>query len=163
MTRRIALAVLVAGMMAVPAQAHDGGDHHGGKSHHRSFAVHGTLVSQALAANDDGTYSGDVVIEAKHWNRHARHGADMESGSEQKTFTLDHAKVRFHVTDKTPANGKVDEDDLVAGDRVLLAGKSGHRCDKHFAGSRREGGSKKIRWAAFADPKTDDAKDSKRR
>lgn len=124
--------------------------------------MHGTVVSQTLAKNDDGTYSGDVVIEAKQWNRRARHGADMDSGSEQKTFALDHAKVRFNVSDKEPADGKVDEGDVVAGDRVLLAGKSDRtrqRCNHDGVAA----GGSKVRFAAFADPKTDDSTETKRR
>jgi hypothetical protein len=142
--KRIALAVaLAAGAVAVPAaQAHnDGsahghsGNQHGAKSHkcraHRvGFVVRGTVVSQTLARNDDGTYSGDVVVQVTRANHHAR----AQSGDPQPhTYTLDHAKARFHVSDQQAADGTVDQSDVVAGDRVELAGKVTKlhkRCDQ---------------------------------
>jgi hypothetical protein len=193
--RRIALAgALVAGVVAVPAaQAHHGQDGRSGdvhqqhsgwhhhRGHHRVWFAAGTVVSQTLAKNDDGTYSGDVTIEAKRWDRRRakhREGASDEQTTEQKTFTLDHARAKFHVSDTEPADGKIDESDVVAGDRVLLAGKSVRhgQCDGHdshgkvraahhdMSGDSGDSGkASRIRWALFADPKTDEAKGSKRR
>ncbi|MEA2466200.1 MAG: hypothetical protein QOJ57_326 [Thermoleophilaceae bacterium] len=175
--RRTGLALaLAAALVAAPAQAHDGSDgqrdgghrgdgqrHHGGKSHHRFWAVRGTVVSHTLAKNDDGTYSGEVTVAAKQWNRRARHSSGFsgsdDAQTEQRTYTLDHAQVRFKVSDKS-GDGETDATDVVAGDRVLLAGKSGRRCGKHGTGTA---DPTKVRWAAFADPKTEEKAGAKRR
>jgi hypothetical protein len=77
--------------------------------------------------------------------------------TQQRTFTLDHAKVRFHVSDT--GDGTIDEHDVVAGDRVLLAGKSDRsrrRCDHN--GDTTSAGTTAVRWAAFADPKSETTK-----
>lgn len=126
--------------------------------------MRGTVVSHTLTKNDDGTYSGDVTVEAKQWNRRARHGADFDGSNdatEQKTYTLDHATVRFKVSDKS-GDGETDATDVVAGDRVLLAGKSGRRCGQH-KNATGTGDATKVRWAAFADPKTEEKAGAKRR
>jgi hypothetical protein len=167
--RRIALAgALVAAVAAVPAQAHDGrgdgnrqgsGNHHangqrsGAGSHkcrpHRvGWVVRGTVVSQALTRNDDGSYSGDVVVQVRRANRHARGEAAQP---QPKTYTLDHAKARFRVSDQAPADGTVDQTDVVAGDRVQLAGKVTKlrkRCD-HTGFTA----TTTVRRAVFHDPR----------
>jgi hypothetical protein len=139
--RRIAFAaVLAAAAVAMPAQANNGQANNGHANqqagshrctpHKVAWLVRGTVVTQALTPNDDGTYSGDVVVTVKRTNRHAR----AETADPQpKTYTLDHARVRFGVSDQEPADGTVDQGDVVAGDRVQLRGKITklrRRCDQ---------------------------------
>lgn len=99
------------------------------KTHKLGWVVRGTLVSQALTKNTDGTYSGTVNIDVKGTNHHAK----AEKGKTNAQYTLDHAKVTFGVTDQPPGDGTVDQTDLVAGDQVKLIGKITalpHRCDQ---------------------------------
>lgn len=169
--KRIALATALAcGAVAVPAaQAHNDGNTHAQngqntsnaqtgnrhaagshkcKPHKVGFVVGGTVVSQTLTQNDDGTYSGDVVVQVKRTNHHAR----AQSGDPQpRTYTLDHAKARFGVSDQEPADGTVDQSDVVAGDRVQLVGKVTtlrKRCDQSGFTA-----AVTIRRAVFHDPK----------
>jgi hypothetical protein len=132
MKKLIPAAVIAALAIAVPAQACNNAAGHDFQSHkfsagwHHKFAA-GTLVSQDLTKNDDGTYSGTVTLNLVKWGRH--HGMarsawanESQSQSAQRQFTLDHAKVKFDVTDQDPT-GTVDQSDLRAGDRVVLFGK----------------------------------------
>jgi hypothetical protein len=134
--RRIAFAaVLVAAAVAMPAQANNGhANQHAGSHrctpHNVAWVVRGTVVSQALTPNDDGTYSGEVVVQVERANRHA--GAET-TDPQPKTYTLDSARVRFGVSDQEPADGTVDQTDVVAGDLVQLRGKITklrRRCDQ---------------------------------
>ena len=150
--RRLAIAAaLASAAVAMPAEAHKGGERaeaHKCKVHRVAWVVRGTVVSQALAKNDDGTYSGDVVVQVTRTNRHAR---GEKADPQPRTYTLDHAKARFRVSDQAPANGTVDETDVVPGDRVQLAGKTTRlrkKCDQ--TGFTPE---TKIRRAKFQDPK----------
>jgi hypothetical protein len=153
--RRLALAAALASVaVAMPAEAHKGGERGDRgeakkcKVHRVAWVVRGTVVSHALAKNDDGTYSGDVVVQVKRTNRAAR---DEKADPQPRTYTLDHAKARFSVSDQEPANGTVDETDVTAGDRVQLAGKVTRlrkKCDQ--TGFTAE---TKIRRAKFQDPK----------
>jgi hypothetical protein len=90
-----------------------------GKSHMcmpRSVAyiVSGTLVSQTLSKNANGTYSGDVTVDVTRTNRHAAGDQGMT-----KTYTLTDARVKLRVAD-IDHDGSVGLDDLVAGDRVKV-------------------------------------------
>jgi hypothetical protein len=92
---------------------------HPGKSHKCmprtvTYVVSGTLVSQTLSKNPDGTYSGDVTINVTRTNRHA---ADDEGMT--KTYTLTDARVKLDLADVNH-DGSVGLDDLVAGDRVKV-------------------------------------------
>jgi hypothetical protein len=101
------------------------GTQHGsshGKSHkcvaHKvGYVASGTLVSQTLAKNTDGTYSGEVVVEVTHTNHHA-------AGDKGKTvtYTVANVHVTFGLTD-TNSDGTVGVDDLAKGDRTQLIGK----------------------------------------
>jgi hypothetical protein len=73
----------------------------------RGFRAAGSLVASALAKNADGTYSGTVTADVAKANHNAPTGS--------QTYTLDHAKVKFH-------HG-VDPVAPVAGSRVTVHGK----------------------------------------
>jgi hypothetical protein len=140
MKRLMPVALLVAAAVAVPAYAtkptdpgsqgkghtntnSNNGHKNSSKSHkckpHKvAWVVKGTLDSQALTANSDGTYSGTVNIDVTKTNKHAK----AEKGKTNSQYTLDHAKVKFIVTDQPPT-GTVDQTDLRPGDRVKLIGK----------------------------------------
>jgi len=137
MKRLMPVALLVAAAIAVPAYAskptdpgsqgkghtkspnsHSNTNSHKCKPHKVAWIVKGTLVSQALTKNTDGTYSGTVNIDVTRTNHHAK----GEKGKTNSQYTLDHAKVSFVVTDQPPT-GTVDETDLRPGDRVNLIGK----------------------------------------
>jgi hypothetical protein len=103
------------------AQHGNGGTTHG-KSHkcvaHKvGYVASGTLVSQTLTKNTDGTYSGEVVVEVAHTNHHA-------SADKGKTvaYTVEKVHVTFGLAD-TNSDGSVGVDDLVKGDRTRLIGK----------------------------------------
>src|SRR5437016_2519060 len=129
--RSAAIALLVAAAAVIPAQASkpanpgsQGHGHHGNshkcKPHKVAWVVKGTLVSQTLSKNSDGTYSGDVSVNVTHTNKHAR---AEKNPPQPKTYTLDHAKAKFDVSDQPPPDGTVDQTDLVPGDQVKLVGK----------------------------------------
>ena len=150
--RRIALAVVLAtAAVAMPAQAkNQHANQHSGSHkctpHKVAWIVRGTVVSQALTREDDGTYSGDVVVTVKRTNRHAR---DQRADPQPKTYTLDHAKVRFGVSDT--GDGTVDQADVVPGDRVKLLGKITklrRKCDQSGFEA-----TTKIRRVVFQDPR----------
>jgi hypothetical protein len=119
--RRIGLAIaLFAAVAVVPAQAakpagpgsHGKGHHHGKshkcKPHNVGWVVKGTLVSQTLVANTDGTYSGNVTVQVTHTNKHAR----AQQGT--RSYDLVNVKVTF---------GEANGQPPVAGDQVKLIGK----------------------------------------
>lgn len=92
---------------------------HPGKSHkcmprNVAYIVSGTLVSQTLSKNTDGTYSGSLTVDVTRTNRHAAGDEGMT-----KTYTLTDARVKFRVAD-IDHNGSIGPDDLVAGDRVKV-------------------------------------------
>ena len=96
-----------------------------GKSHkcapHKvAYVAAGTLVSDSLTKNADGTYSGTVTIKAKHFNHHAKVQTEAEKTTE-KTYTLTNAHLVFAVTDTNNTGAGVD--DLKVEDRVALIGK----------------------------------------
>ena len=87
------------------------------KPHKVGYVASGTLVSQALTKNSDGTYSGDVTVEVKHANHHAK--GDNKS---TKTYKVENVHVTFGLAD-TNNDGSVGLDDLAKGDRVMLLGR----------------------------------------
>jgi hypothetical protein len=95
------------------------------KPHRIAFIASGVLASQTLTKNEDGTYSGEVVLkEVTHTNYHARH--------QPVPTTLTKVHVVFGVTD-TNSDGSSGLDDLKEGDRVHLIGKVtsiAKKCDK---------------------------------
>src|SRR3954451_17249740 len=102
--------IAAAAIVVVPAQANNGHSHantvknhsqansHKCKPHKVGWVVKGTLVSQALTKNTDGTYSGTVNIDVTHTNHHA----SAEKGKTNSQYTLDHVKATFVVTDQPP-------------------------------------------------------------
>lgn len=97
-----------------------GADKHGGKGkdhakprkcteHEVAYIVSGTLVSDTLSKSESGdTYSGQVVVEVTHTNRHAR-----SARGETETYTVQDARVR----------GPIAVEALKQGDEVKLIGK----------------------------------------
>ena len=111
-----------AGKPAQPVKAES--DHNGeakseGKSNAgtRSYVAAGTLVSQALTKNADGSYDGTLSAAVTKTNKHAR----AQNGTTQN-YTLDNVQLKFNVPDRD-ANGAVDAADLRAGDRVKVTGR----------------------------------------
>jgi hypothetical protein len=109
-------------------------DNHGqsGNSHRChtqrvGFVVSGTLVSQKLTVNGDGTYTGEVTVKVTHTNHHA---VGEKEVTVEKTYSLTSAHVTFGLTDAN-SDGTVGLDDLVEGDRVMLIGKVTKLANKH--------------------------------
>jgi hypothetical protein len=121
----------VVALAATPALAHPGPTSNPGhsgsngfsskshkcKPHAIAYVASGTLVSQTLAKNADGSYSGDVVVNVMHGN----HQAKTDKGT-TKTYTVTNVRVTFGLAD-TNNDGSVALDDLAAGARVKLIGK----------------------------------------
>jgi hypothetical protein len=140
-----------------PGRGHDNGNQSGTPSTHGNshkckpqsvgFIVSGTLVSQTLTLNSDGTYSGNVVVTVTRTNHHA---AEEKLEKVNKTFPLVKVHVTFGLAD-TNANG-AGLDDLKALDRVMLIGKVtklAKKChDSKFTAQ------KTIRKVVFNDPAT---------
>jgi hypothetical protein len=93
------------------------GNSHKCKPHKVAYVASGTLVSQTLAKNPDGTYSGVVTAVVKRTNHHA-------AGDQGKTneYKVENVRVTFGLAD-TNSDGSVGLDDLKAGDKVKLIGK----------------------------------------
>jgi hypothetical protein len=88
------------------------------KPHKVAWIVSGTLVSQSLTKNADGTYSGTVTMNVTHTNHHAK--GEVGPG---KTYTLTNVKASFGVPDRNASGGASDLADVQAGDNVKLIGK----------------------------------------
>jgi hypothetical protein len=84
--------------------------------HGVAYIARGTLVSQTLSENPDGTYSGTVTVDVTRTNRHAA----SDRGTTQ-TYTLTGARVKLVIADINN-DGSIGLDDLQAGDRVKLIG-----------------------------------------
>jgi hypothetical protein len=95
----------------------DSGDSHKCKPHKVGYVASGTLVSHTLTPNADGSYSGEVTVEVKHTNHHAK--GDNKATKPYKG--LEKVHVTFGLAD-TNSDGSVGLDDLKAGDRVTLLG-----------------------------------------
>ncbi len=110
MKKLILLTVLASAMLVVPAQA--AGPQQASKCvpHNRDYRASGHLVSSALTSDGNGRYSGTLEVDVTRANHHAATG--------DQTFTLDHAKVKFHhgVDPSAPAPGS----------RVKLQGRITH-------------------------------------
>jgi hypothetical protein len=94
---------------------------HRGRSHkctpHKvAYIAGGTLVSEKLEKNADGTYSGELEVQVTRSNHHA--SADT---GKAVTYTLTKAHVTFGLQD-TNNDGSVGLDDLANGDRTHLIG-----------------------------------------
>jgi hypothetical protein len=92
------------------------GNSHKCMPHKVGYVVSGTLASQTLTKNADGTYSGIVTVVIKHTNHHAA----GDTGT--KPYTVTNVHVTFGLAD-TNNDGSVGLDDLKAGDQVKLTGK----------------------------------------
>ncbi|HWY90673.1 MAG TPA: hypothetical protein VNY31_08380 [Solirubrobacteraceae bacterium] len=103
------------------------GKSHKCKPHNVGYVASGTLVSQTLTKNADGTYSGEVTVKVTHANHHAI--GDLGT---TKTYKVENVHVTFGLMD-TNKDGSVGLDDLKEGDRVKLIGKIAalaKRCDQ---------------------------------
>jgi hypothetical protein len=136
-----------------PGKGHGNQSGTHGKSHkctpHKvGFIVSGTLVSQTLTLNSDGTYSGDVVVTVTRTNHHA---IGEKEEKVNKTYPLVKVHVTFGLAD-TNSDGSVALDDLKVGDRVMLIGKVtklAKKCDHSKFTAQ-----KTIRKVVFNDPAT---------
>jgi hypothetical protein len=109
-----------------PASTPNNAGHHGssnghGKSrrchpHGVGYVAHGTLVSQTLAKNEDGTYSGEVSVKVTSANHHAA----LEKGG-TLTLKVEDVRLVLGVAD-TNNDGAVGLDDVKEGDSVTLIG-----------------------------------------
>jgi hypothetical protein len=85
-------------------------------AHSIAYVASGTLVSDTLLEGADHTYSGEVVLEVQHGNRHSR--AALRT---KKTYAVEDVHLTLAVPD-LDKDGVVGVDDLVPGDRVRLIG-----------------------------------------
>jgi hypothetical protein len=89
------------------------------KPHKVGYVASGTLVSQNLKKNTDGTYSAELVeVEVTHTNHHAK-GDDKTTKKYEK---VENVHVTFGLADIN-SDGSVGLDDLAKGDRVTLIGR----------------------------------------
>lgn len=95
------------------------GDSHKCKPQRVGFVVSGTLLSQSLIRNADGTYTGEVKLKVTHTNHHAIGEKEV---TVEKTYALTAVHVTFGLAD-TNGDGTVGLDDLKEGDHVMLIGK----------------------------------------
>jgi hypothetical protein len=112
--------------------------------HGIAYVAAGRLTGQTLVPDGSGgpnptvattsadrpakpTYSGDVTIAVARTNRHAR----ADKGT-TKTYTLDHARVLFGLSDQN-GDGSVDLGDVLPGSRAKVIGtitKLSRHCDQ---------------------------------
>lgn len=86
-----------------------------------------TIARASAGRSPKPTYSGDVTIDVKRTNRHAR----ADKGT-TKTYTLDHGRVLLGLEDQN-GDGVVDLGDVLPGSRAKVIGKITKlppRCDK---------------------------------
>jgi hypothetical protein len=110
-----------------PGKPSHPGNSHKCKPHSVGYVASGTLVSQTLTKNADGTYSGDVTVKVTHTNHHAT--GDLGA---TKAYKVENVHVTFGLAD-TNKDGGVGLDDLKEGDRVKLIGKIttlAKKCDR---------------------------------
>ncbi|HEV3094864.1 MAG TPA: hypothetical protein VGY30_10165 [Solirubrobacteraceae bacterium] len=93
------------------------GQSHRCTPHSVGYVAGGTLVSDSLTKNADGSYSGELVVEVTHTNHHA--AADK---GKKVTYTLTNAHLTLAVSDANK-DGSVGIDDLVTGDRTHVIGR----------------------------------------
>jgi hypothetical protein len=104
---------------------HSGGSHKGSHkctAHKVGYVVSGVLVSDKLEKNADGTYSGELTLEVKQANHHARKDLKEEKTRTYKEKELEKVHVTFGLAD-TNNDGSVGLDDVQKGDRVMVIGK----------------------------------------
>lgn len=80
------------------------------------YVASGVLVSDTLIEGANRTFSGEVTVEVKHGNRHAR----GETGT-TKTYKVEGVHLTLAVPDRDNDN-VVGVDDLAPGDRVRVIG-----------------------------------------
>jgi hypothetical protein len=93
------------------------GKSHRCKPHSAAYVASGTLVSQGLTKNADGSYSGTLSIEVKQANHHA--ASDKGKTVEYK---VEGARVTFGLPSSKPGEAAGLED-VKVGDRVKVIGK----------------------------------------
>jgi hypothetical protein len=93
------------------------GQSHQCRPHKVAYVASGTLVSQTLTKNADGTYGGELTVKVTHTNHHAA----GDNGT-TKAYEVENVHVTFGLID-TNNDGSVGLDDLKEGDRVRLIGK----------------------------------------
>ena len=105
--------------------------------HKVAYVASGTLESQALTKNKDGTYSGTVTVKVgtlESWLvekgtlmsvtvkvTHTNHHAAADKGM-TKEYKVENVRVTFGLAD-TNNDGSKGIDDLAKGDRVKVIGK----------------------------------------
>jgi hypothetical protein len=100
------------------AKAHHPEGSHKCKPHSVAYVASGTLASlPTLTKNTDGTYSGEVEVEVKHTNHHAK-----KDNNTTKKYEVKNVRVTFGLADANK-DGSVGVDDLMKGDRVKLIGR----------------------------------------
>jgi hypothetical protein len=90
------------------------GQSHKCTHHNVAYIASGTLASQTLSKNPDGTYSGTLEVEVTHTNNHAVKGKTI--------YNVSKVHVTFGLADINH-DGSVGLDDLQTGDRVKAIGK----------------------------------------
>jgi hypothetical protein len=85
--------------------------------HAVAYVASGAFVSDTLVENADHTFSGEVTVEVKHGNRHAR----GDKGT-TKVYKLEGAHLTLAVPDRDNDN-VVGVDDLMAGDHAQVIGR----------------------------------------
>jgi len=98
-----------------PAKGNNPGGSHRCTPHSVGYVAEGTLVSDTLTKNADGSYSGELVVEVTHTNHHA-----ADKG--KTVYTLTNARLTLAVSDVNK-DGSVGTDDLVPGDRTHVIGR----------------------------------------
>jgi hypothetical protein len=95
----------------------DSSGSHKCKPHKVGYVASGTLIGvPKLTENTDGTYTGEVEVEVKHTNHHAK-----KDNNTTKKYKVENVRVTFGLAD-TDSDGVVGVDELKAGDRVKLIG-----------------------------------------
>jgi hypothetical protein len=100
-------------------------------AHTVGYVASGVLKGEKLVKNADGTYSGEIEVEVKRTNHHAR--KDKGTTRTYKEKELENVHVTFGLAD-TNNDGSVGLDDLAPGDRVKVIGHIttlAKRCDQN--------------------------------
>lgn len=100
--------------------------HHGGsngagntrrcKAHSVAYVVAGTLVSESLTAGADKLYSGELTVEVKRANHHAR-----EAKGKVETYKVEGVRLTIGMRSASGAPASIEE--VKAGDRVKVIGR----------------------------------------
>lgn len=85
--------------------------------HAVAYVASGAFVGESLVEAADHTFSGEVTVEVKHGNRHAR----GDKGT-TKVYKLEGARLTLAVPDRDE-DQVVGLDDLVAGDHAQVIGR----------------------------------------